>query len=877
MPTNETVQSDTTTNYTVSSTIRNSEVRTVMLYGVPIIALIMDGVERLCLAQISNTLLKNFSYNEIHNRRVALGITCIQCTPVQLELLRRAGAMPVSSRRCGMITKREAERLCKSFLAETQPPKLPENFAFDIYHHCSWGCKGSFMPSRYNSSRAKCIKCTYCGLFFSPNKFIFHSHQLPSSKYVQPDAANFNSWRRHIKLAGNPSEDVCLVWEDVKAMFNGGSRKRAMSCGLSSGGGASASNNPTSQHHQSSSSSSSSSNQHQHYDKKQRLESPINSIESTPTPPHHPSNLHPHHLHSLPPPTSSSQHLHHHHRHVHPHLSHHVHPNSLLDPSLIKGLNSAATGSNCLPLSSLPVKPSYALPVPTMNGPNAPVSSSLSSSSTSTSSRQCLQTDSSRDNTNSHLGSHPPPQPLPISSLCSTPGGKNYNGTSAHLSPVDFRSSFADLMTWSSGGGLKGSSNSSTSPASSSSWSIPYGCVFWPRSPATAAVAAAAAAAAAASSGSGASNRLPNDLLYPVMDATAVAAAAAASATSSSKSSSISNHNIHSPHASLSDASPHHPHHWLMPIEAAASSSFLLSSAAAAAVSQSRSLMESSPFTNGQGSLSHISAFKPINITNKSASSLSSSKHNNSVNQILLSSSSMHGELTPRLKDDQLSPIPIDSPANSPVNDVDDVNEPSTRISPSPSDTEADVIDVIGNDEGDDVDEGEEEVEDEDESCLKNTQTNRYKKTNIDEVIKKEPSVKLTWRQEMLDKNTKKEISNDFDKSEANERPTKQSTGLMVPSNLALDLSNMGSISKGDDLNRLMLNGSESRQRLEKELELMQNLVLNGPYKCNPASGYSLIGDDQGRSAEQLTRDEMHKRLQFVSLLKLNQLNYYSS
>ena len=52
---------------TVSSTTSN-EVRMVMLYGVPIVSLVMDGQERLCLAQISNTLLKNFSYNEIHNR-----------------------------------------------------------------------------------------------------------------------------------------------------------------------------------------------------------------------------------------------------------------------------------------------------------------------------------------------------------------------------------------------------------------------------------------------------------------------------------------------------------------------------------------------------------------------------------------------------------------------------------------------------------------------------------------------------------------------------------------------------------------------------------------------------------------------------------------
>lgn len=97
---------------------------TVSLYGIHIVSLMIENQERLCLAQISNTLLKQFSYNEIHNRRVALGITCVQCTPVQLEILRRAGAMPVSSRRCGMITRREAERLCKSFLGDNTPPRL---------------------------------------------------------------------------------------------------------------------------------------------------------------------------------------------------------------------------------------------------------------------------------------------------------------------------------------------------------------------------------------------------------------------------------------------------------------------------------------------------------------------------------------------------------------------------------------------------------------------------------------------------------------------------------------------------------------------------------------------------------------------------------
>ncbi|KAG7259695.1 hypothetical protein CRUP_017073 [Coryphaenoides rupestris] len=218
--------------------MKPNQVGQVILYGVPIVSLVIDSTERLCLAQISNTLLKNYSYNEIHNRRVALGITCVQCTPVQLEILRRAGAMPISSRRCGMITKREAERLCKSFLGENAPPKLPDNFAFDVSHECAWGCRGNFVPARYNSSRAKCIKCSYCSMYFSPNKFIFHSHRTPDAKYTQPDAANFNSWRRHLKLwEKTPPDHLVFAWEDVKAMFNGGSRKRALPSPSHSHGG----------------------------------------------------------------------------------------------------------------------------------------------------------------------------------------------------------------------------------------------------------------------------------------------------------------------------------------------------------------------------------------------------------------------------------------------------------------------------------------------------------------------------------------------------------------------------------------------------------------------------------------------------------------
>ena len=77
------------------------------------------------------------------------------------------------------------------------------------------------MPSRYNSSRAKCIKCSFCAVFFSPNKFVFHSHRLltDTDKYIQPDAANFNSWRRHTKLLGDPPEVIMAVMSRITILL----------------------------------------------------------------------------------------------------------------------------------------------------------------------------------------------------------------------------------------------------------------------------------------------------------------------------------------------------------------------------------------------------------------------------------------------------------------------------------------------------------------------------------------------------------------------------------------------------------------------------------------------------------------------------------
>ena len=83
-------ESDVGSQFEASSTVGHDgsldRIGVVVLYGQALVCLYIDNTQRLSLAQISNTLLRRFSYNDIHNRRVALGITCVQCTPGQVSL-----------------------------------------------------------------------------------------------------------------------------------------------------------------------------------------------------------------------------------------------------------------------------------------------------------------------------------------------------------------------------------------------------------------------------------------------------------------------------------------------------------------------------------------------------------------------------------------------------------------------------------------------------------------------------------------------------------------------------------------------------------------------------------------------------------------------
>ncbi len=54
------------------------------------------------------------------------------------------------------------------------------------------------------------------------NSFIHDRSAVEGAEYRHPDAANFNAWRRHLRLAeGDATESMQHAWEDVKGVKSG--------------------------------------------------------------------------------------------------------------------------------------------------------------------------------------------------------------------------------------------------------------------------------------------------------------------------------------------------------------------------------------------------------------------------------------------------------------------------------------------------------------------------------------------------------------------------------------------------------------------------------------------------------------------------------
>lgn len=191
---------------------RSTERCETILEGETISCFVVGGEKRLCLPQILNSVLRDFSLQQINSVCDELHIYCSRCTADQLEILKVMGILPFSAPSCGLITKTDAERLCNALLyGGTYPPHCKKEFSstieleiteksFKVYHECFGKCKGLFVPELYGNPHAACIQCMDCRLMYPPHKFVVHSHKSLENRTCHWgfDSAN---WRAYVLLS----------------------------------------------------------------------------------------------------------------------------------------------------------------------------------------------------------------------------------------------------------------------------------------------------------------------------------------------------------------------------------------------------------------------------------------------------------------------------------------------------------------------------------------------------------------------------------------------------------------------------------------------------------------------------------------------------
>ncbi|XP_035633103.1 ski oncogene-like [Oncorhynchus keta] len=192
---------------------------------------VVGGEKRLCLPQILNSVLRDFSLQQINSVCDDLHIYCSRCTADQLEILKVVGILPFSAPSCGLITQTDAERLCNALIyCGIYPPHCNKELSgslelerteksFKVYHECFGRCKGLFVPELYTSPNAACIQCMDCRLMYPTHKFVVHSHKRLENRTVHWgfDSAN---WRVYVLLDPDYTgkEEKAVLDQNLKEM-----------------------------------------------------------------------------------------------------------------------------------------------------------------------------------------------------------------------------------------------------------------------------------------------------------------------------------------------------------------------------------------------------------------------------------------------------------------------------------------------------------------------------------------------------------------------------------------------------------------------------------------------------------------------------------
>ncbi|XP_076275283.1 ski oncogene-like isoform X2 [Rhynchophorus ferrugineus] len=192
-----------------------SERSETILEGESISCFIIGGEKRLCLPQVLNSVLRDFSVLEINRECDQLQIYCSRCTPEQLNVLKSHGILPSGAPSCGLITKTDAERLCSALLfggQKNSQPLKPRKGAtsFPVYHECFGEARGRCYPELFTGKDVKCIECLDCQGGFTPQQFVCHVHRNMENRTVHWGFDSSSHWRSYLHVPDEETDREAL-------------------------------------------------------------------------------------------------------------------------------------------------------------------------------------------------------------------------------------------------------------------------------------------------------------------------------------------------------------------------------------------------------------------------------------------------------------------------------------------------------------------------------------------------------------------------------------------------------------------------------------------------------------------------------------------
>ena len=194
-----------------------------MILGERITCFVVGGEKRLCLPEILNTVLKDFSLQEINNACERLHIYCSRCTNEQLDILKLTEVLPLTAPSCGLITQTDAERLCATLLQSRYRGQLRSNqyerlYSIKVQHKCFGKCSGTLYPTLYVAAQAECIQCDQCQALFSPRTFVSHGHKSEENRICHW-GFNSENWRAYLRIRSTEDHKAREELDLVKDKF----------------------------------------------------------------------------------------------------------------------------------------------------------------------------------------------------------------------------------------------------------------------------------------------------------------------------------------------------------------------------------------------------------------------------------------------------------------------------------------------------------------------------------------------------------------------------------------------------------------------------------------------------------------------------------